>query len=367
MPVFRSGNARGFRAKAQSSMTEHANPGMRIRKFESFGQLRFEGQLAGLTQFVTDHPRGGYFQSARFFELIDDVGEYQPLLISAESEEGELLGSLFGVFQSNGGGVKSWCSRRYISWGGPLVWGEQPDATARLLLEELRKTLPGKAIFAEFRNTFDMSDLKSVFEDAGFTYHDHLNHLVIIDEEAAVRRRMSRSRWRQIKSSFKSGAEIAEAGNENEVLAFYGILQTLYRDKVKKPLPEPELFLQFFRRKAGKIFLVKRDGEVLGGIMCPIHDDRIIYEWYVCGRDGEEKGLYPSVLATWAPIAYALECGLSCFDFMGAGRPDEDYGVREFKARFGGEEQCFGRFHMVVNKPLFEIGKLGLKFYENVS
>lgn len=340
---------------------------MRIRKFESFGQLQFEGQLAAFTRFVADHPRGGFFQGARFFELIEDVGEYQPLLISAENEEGALLGSLFGVFQSNGSGVKSWFSRRYISWGGPLVRGEQPDAVARLLLEELRKTLSGKAIFAEFRNSFDMSDLKSVFEDAGFTYYDHLNYLVITDEEAAVRKRISRSRWRQINSSLKAGAEITEAANENEALAFYGILQNLYREKVKKPLPGPELFLQFFRRKAGKTFVVKRDGEVLGGIMCPIHDNKIIYEWYVCGRDGEEKGLYPSVLATWAPIAYALERGFAYFDFMGAGRPDEDYGVREFKARFGGEEKCFGRFHMVINKPLFEIGKLGLKFYERVS
>ena len=45
---------------------------------------------------------------------------------------------------------------------------------------------------------------------------------------------------------------------------------------------------------------------------------------------------------------------------MGAGKPDEQYSVRDFKAEFGGEMVEHGRF-LCINKPLlYQIGKAGL-------
>ena len=43
---------------------------------------------------------------------------------------------------------------------------------------------------------------------------------------------------------------------------------------------------------------------------------------------------------------------------MGAGAPgDGGYGVRDFKAKFGGELVEYGRFRYVANKPLYTLGK----------
>ena len=43
---------------------------------------------------------------------------------------------------------------------------------------------------------------------------------------------------------------------------------------------------------------------------------------------------------------------------MGAGSPgDGGYGVRDFKAKFGGELVEYGRFRYVANKPLYALGK----------
>ena len=106
-------------------------------------------------------------------------------------------------------------------------------------------------------------------------------------------------------------------------------------------------------------FLIKYQNDIVGGIMCPIYKETI-YEWFVCGKDGEIKNIYPSVLATWAPIEYAAQNGLEYFDFLGAGKPDDDYGVREFKSKFGGKEISFGRYLRVNNKLLYHVGKTGL-------
>lgn len=343
---------------------------MQFNLFTDFDAFKQNSCSASFQDFLQQNENGNFFQSAEFFQFVEDVPGYQPFLLIARTDSEAILGSLLGVFQSNGSGLKSWLSRRLIIWGGPLL-AEGPDrdqnVVARALIVEMKKHARGSAIYAEFRNFFDTSDLKASFEKEGFNYRPHLNYLVKTDEEAAVKKRMSKSRIRQIKSSFKLGASIAEAENEGEVMIFYTILQQLYKEKIKKPLPSPDLFLKFWKSSLAKIFVVKHQDKVVGGIACPVFANKVIYEWYICGIDGLVKGLHPSVLATWAPIEYGLNNGFDHFDFMGAGKPDQDYGVREFKARFGGEEVCYGRYEMILNQPLYKLGKLGLKVYQKIK
>lgn len=66
-------------------------------------------------------------------------------------------------------------------------------------------------------------------------------------------------------------------------------------------------------------------------------------------------------MATYAAIEYANEHNIPLFDFMGAGKPREAYGVREFKARFGGELVEHGRFLCIRKALLYWIGKMGVK------
>lgn len=341
---------------------------MKIQLYTSFEQFKTTGPAGAFATFIHTHPEGNFFQSADFFGFIEGIQGYKPFLIVASADNGDIAGSLLGVFQTSGTGVKSWLSRRLIVWGGPLIAASAsaPDVAAGLLAE-LKKHANSRSIYVEFRNFFDTSALRKTFEQFGFAYKPHLNYLVRTDEESAVKKRMSSSRIRQIKSSLKAGAEIAEARSEEDVMAFYKILYKLYKEKVKKPLASPDLFLKFWKYGIGKFFIILHEGRVIGGIMCPVFDNKVIYEWYVCGEDGLAQGLHPSVLATWAPIEFGYQHGFSHFDFMGAGKPDEDYGVREFKARFGGDEVAYGRYEMIVNKPLFEVGKLGLKVYQSIK
>ena len=95
--------------------------------------------------------------------------------------------------------------------------------------------------------------------------------------------------------------------------------------------------------------------------MCPILEGKTVYEFYICGLDDEYKEQYPSAMATWAAIEYAYQNNIIVLDFMGAGKPDEQYGVREFKARFGGELVEYGRFIKINNHFLYKLGKFGLK------
>jgi lipid II:glycine glycyltransferase (peptidoglycan interpeptide bridge formation enzyme) len=281
-------------------------------------------------------------------------------------DEEAVVGSLLAVVAKEGNGLKGYFSRRCIVWGGPLVQGDAPDVWTELL-DRLNMLMSQKAIYTEVRNFRDQTARKGLFNEKNYQFIEHLNYIVPVPSIEKARAALSKSKKRQINKSLKNGAEVIQAENIEQVRSFYEILHQLYRDKVKKPLPSFDFFENFFQHNnLGKYFLIKYEGRIVGGIMCPIYNDTI-YEWFVCGKDGEIKDVYPSVLATWGAIEYAAHNGLARFDFMGAGKPDQDYGVREFKSKFGGELVDFGRFVRINKKMHYQVGKVGLSILKRLK
>jgi len=316
------------------------------------------------SKYILDHSLGNIFQSPQIYDFYLEVKNYKPYLICCLDNEGQIRGILLAVFVKEEG-LASFFSTRCLVISGPIL---DINSESNLTLTELLRALvksarKENAVYIEFRNLFDFSDKKKIFLEQGFNYSEHLNYQVSIDEEEKIRKRVSSSKLRQIKQSISQGVEILEPTNIEQIKEFYIILKELYKNKVRKPLPDWSFFESFYRNnEIGKYFLICYCEKVIGGIMCPIYKGRI-YEWYICGQDGMYRKVYPSVLATWAPIKYALENGLKMFDFMGAGRPDADYGVREFKAKFGGKLVNHGRFRKVLKPFNYKLGKLGLKIY----
>ena len=142
---------------------------------------------------------------------------------------------------------------------------------------------------------------------------------------------------------------------------YYTILQHLYTTKVKTPLFSWNFFERLYYVKNGHFILTEYQGRIIGGTVCVELPNKAVYEWFVCGEDGVYNHIFPSSYATYLGIRYAAENNCQIFDMMGAGKPDEAYGVRDFKARFGGEQVEHGRF-LYINKPLlYRVGKFGVK------
>ena len=96
-----------------------------------------------------------------------------------------------------------------------------------------------------------------------------------------------------------------------------------------------------------------------------VSDERTAYEWFECGLNAEYKDQYPSVMATYAGIQLAKQTGCTRYDMMGAGEPGVPYGVRDFKAEFGGQLVEHGRFLCVTKPLLYKIGTIGIKFLKH--
>jgi hypothetical protein len=281
---------------------------------------------------------------------------------------GTIKGILSGVIIREMNGLAGYFSSRTVIYGGPLI---DPSEDKRpeildILLRGLIRKVRKHSIFIQFRNFYDQEANRETFFDHGFHLRDRLNLIVDTSDLEQAKSKMSASRLRQVRKSLELGARCIEPENIDQVRAFYEILLDLYRHKVKKPLPAWEFFRQFYilskERRLGIIQLVEYKGKVIGGILSPVTPGKTIYEWYVCGLDQEYREVHPSVLATWAAIEFAAKNGIPSFDFMGVGIPGREYGVRDFKARFGGELVNYGRFARVNNRFFYGISEIGYNF-----
>jgi hypothetical protein len=314
---------------------------------------------------------GTWFQTPEAYDFFASQPElFMPfvfaIMCKPASESGlkdkeTLRGVCVGYVTKEKNVLKQFFSRRAIIIGGPALADDCTDEEVEVLMNAVRKHLQSQAIYIETRNFNDYSRWKNAFEKAGFGYQPHLNFHIDCTDRETMWSSLSETRRRQIRHVNNDLKFSITDCTEQDVLEWYEILAKLYRTKVKTPLFPVSFFLAFYRQKRGVFLLQKHEGKVIGGIMCPIFENRCIYEWYICGMDAEYKESHPSVMATWAAMEYANTHGIARFDFMGAGVPDVPYGVRDFKAEFGGQLVEHGRFLHVVKPTLYALGKAAIK------
>lgn len=299
------------------------------------------------------------FQSAEYFDFFNSVPGYSAKVFAIQDND-ELHALCVVTFQKENG-IKGFFSRRAIIYGGPLISsGNDGIIALKILLKTINEEVKNNAIYIEIRNLNDYGTYKEYFETSGWNYLNYLNFHLYCGSEEVAWNNFNNNRKRQIKKSLKLGVQIEEASSIFEVTEFYRILKDLYYTKIKKPLPSFEYFHRLFDTRIAKFFLVKFQEKIIGGIVCPVLEGISIYEFYICGLDQEFKDASPSVMATFAAIEYGYKNKLERFDFMGAGKMNEDYGVRDFKEKFGGKLVEHGRFFKIFNPILYQIGKFGL-------
>ncbi len=324
-------------------------------------------------KLVDESPYSTWFQTREAYEFYAANKEEMQPFAFAVAEEASMPNSLIaqshynlkalcvGYVTRERNALKQLFTRRAIIIGGPLIANDATEHDVELLLRVVTSELHSQAIYIETRNFHDYSRWKEIFNACGFSYQPHLNFHVDTTSVELVESNLGKNRKRDIKTSIRDGATIIEQPTIEQVCEYYALLKQLYTTKIKTPLFSLSFFEQLYAQPNGRFILVELNGEIIGGTVCVELPGKCLYEWFVCGRDGEWKSIFPSSLATYAGIRYAAEHGCSRFDMMGAGKPDEAYGVRDFKARFGGEQVEHGRF-LCIRKPLlYWIGKLGVK------
>lgn len=356
-------------------------------------------------EVVRKSPTGNWFQSPEVYEFFCSLSEqFRPFVVALSNESG-LRGVCVGYITVEHNPLKQFATRRAIIVGGPALAEDCTNEEVETLMRQVRAKIEeqGGAIYIETRNFNDYSRWREGFERAGFVYEEHNNFHIATESFAVANENedertkcyenenqdknieyakvvnglMGKNRVRDIKTSFRDGAVVIDHPTIEQVREYYAILKNLYTTKVKTPLFPLSFFEKLYEQKDGRFILVglkrnendnenqNEDIEIIGGTVCVAQEGRCLYEWFVAGRDGEWKSIFPSSVATYAGIRYAAENGMPRFDMMGAGTPKETYGVRDFKARFGGELVEHGRYKCICKPLLYKCGELGVKLLKH--
>ena len=313
------------------------------------------------SELVQSSPTATWFQTDEAYSFYQSVSGMQAFAYGV-AEEGRLVGVIVGYTTQEKCIFKQYFTKRAIIYGGPLLDVDISNDALSTLLKTVVQNIALNPIYIETRNFNDYSRWKEIFNINGFNYQKHLDYHINTTSIELAQRNIGKHRWRYIRLSVRDGAKIVDNPTIEQVRAFYTILQDLYRTKVRTPLWSWEFFERLYHTEHARYILVELDGKIVGGAACVCLPGKALYEWYACGLDNCRDDIRPTSVAIWGEMQYAAENGYPLFDFMGAGKPDEPYGVRDFKAEFGGELVEHGRF-LCVRKPLlYAIGKMGVKW-----
>ena len=137
--------------------------------------------------------------------------------------------------------------------------------------------------------------------------------------------------------------------------------------RAEVPLADRSLFDAAYRilKPQGMIeFVASYDGEKPLAIDAMLLFNKSVFGWY--GGSVRMTGASPQTSLHWQEIAWACDQGFERFDFGGAGWPNVPYGVRDYKAKFGGELVCYGRYRKVYSRWKMALAERAYEFGRTV-
>lgn len=321
-------------------------------------------------RFVDEHPQGNIFHTPEIFQVFARAARHQPTLWAALNPQGEPLALLVPVRITLFGGPLRRLTSRAVAYGSVLCApGPQGQVALAELLQAYQQAVRGQVLFTELRNLSDLSDLQKVLVGQGFAYEEHLNYLVdLIRPVEEIMQNIGGRTRKNIRRGLRRGEVlITEASQMEQVIAGYQLLAKTYA-QARVPLADRSLFEAAFEvlhpRGMVKFLLAQVDGVNTAVSVELLYKDTI-YGWYG-GMDREYGRYVPNELLTWHILSWGAENGYRTYDFGGAGKPDEDYGVRDFKAKFGGELVCFGRNTCAHSPRLLHLSTQGYRLYRRL-
>lgn len=306
-------------------------------------------------KFVDRNPHGNIFHTPEMFQVFARTRGYCPLLWAAIADDGQVLAILTPVQVTLKDGLLRRLTTRSIVYGSVLC---TPDSIGIEALAHLLKAYTKKAgreaLFTELRNLSDLSVIQPVLDQCGFVYEDHLDYLIDLNcsPEQLLQSIGSRTRKHIRKGLRDETMTVEQVTSYNQISDWYDVIQKTYF-AAHVPLADRSLFEAAFdilQPRGMVIFWLAYLGPTPVAASAELLYKDVMYGWYG-GVDRQIAKDSQGELLMWHILEWGTIHGYKIYDFGGAGKPGEEYGVRDFKAKFGGQLVSFGR-NACVHAPL---------------
>jgi len=318
-------------------------------------------------EFVKHHDKRNVFQTPEMYFVYKKSGIYEPLVFTAMKGD-TICGVVVAYILKEHKGLLGKFSSRAVIWGGPLV--SSPEVM-HILLSKLNFHLKNKIVYTQFRNIFSVENFRDSFESSGYFFEDHQDILIDLTRGVDfIWENIHKNRKKEIKNGLKKGLNVTQVFlAEQDILHdLYDLLQKLYK-RIKLPVPPLTFFISAVNNleKTGylKTFVAKVEEKIVGFRMILTYGG-LIYDWYAAS-DQNYLNYRPNDVLPWEILKWGCENKYERFDFGGAGKPNEAYGVRDYKLKFGGSLVNYGRYNRINNKPLYYFAKTAFQFKRTIG
>jgi len=225
------------------------------------------------------------------------------------------------------------------------------------------------SLFTELRNLTDLSEIQPELYQCGFVYEKHLNYLIDLNcsTEELLQGIGSRTRKHIRRGLRKGNVSVEQVTDRSKLTVWYDLIRMTYRS-AGIPLMDRSLFeaaYDILQPKGMIKFWLAQIGTEYVAASAELLFKDVIYGWYG-GVNRDYAKEMPGEMLMWRILEWGAMNGYKTYDFGGAGKPGEEYGVRDFKAKFGGQLVCFGRNTKIHSPHLLRWSEWGYDIYQKI-
>jgi serine/alanine adding enzyme len=320
--------------------------------------------------FVASHPNGQVFHTPEMYEVFANAKRHDPKLWATVDRDGKVLSLMQPIYVSTFDGLLGRFTARSIAYGSVLyLAGPEGLKALAKMLSTYRRRMAGPVLFTELRNLSDLDGAREVVEQCGFAYEEHLNYLIDLQRPAEEILQSIGSRTRKnLRHALRQGKVLVEEVSDRQKLGVvYDLLQSTY-ENARLPLADRSLFdsaFDFLYPKGMVRYTLATVDSAPAAVSVDLLYKDVMYGWYG-GTDRAYNSFLPNELLTWHLLEWGATHGYRVYDFGGAGKPDEHYGVRDFKAKFGGKLVSYGRNTCVHTPHFLQLSRFGYAAYRRL-
>jgi CelD/BcsL family acetyltransferase involved in cellulose biosynthesis len=326
----------------------------------------FEVSSSDWNKYVNDHPKGSVFHTLEMRTVFEATPGYEPMHIGARDSRGKIVAMLCAVRIKTIGGVFSPLASRSIMFAEPICdeSDEGIEALTRLIRLHDRRW-NRKTLLTEIRPISAPGAEQVALEKCGYTLLPYCNYVNDLSDGPHVLAAKLKKTKRKIRTAHRRGLSIESENNSTCMDRVYQQIKASY-ERSHVPLAQHELFkaaLKHLPEEMLQIRVGELDGEDVAATVGLVFKDRY-FAWY--NGTTRPPGISAAAALVWDEIESACRLGLKYYDFGGAGWPNEDFGPRVFKSRFGGQLVDNGRYRKVGSRIKLALATGGYRLLRRV-
>lgn len=148
--------------------------------------------------------------------------------------------------------------------------------------------------------------------------------------------RLSDKTLKKINDARRRGATSAIInGNSNDLQGAVKLLKSYFKLKVRRSIPDIEMFRQLARSPHCRIYATKFHDHIIGVCIC-IFTEGNAYMWHLASMRKTYMPLHPATFTVWTALEEAHKEDIRHMYFMDAGLPFRRSPMRDFILSFGG-------------------------------